>query len=54
MSVWRKSSRSNSGASCVEVRNDLTAIRDSKSSDVVMPVRRAAVAGLLEFARASR
>lgn len=30
MIMWRKSSRSETGASCVEVRHDLTAIRDSK------------------------
>lgn len=30
MIMWRKSSRSNSGGSCVEVRQDLAAVRDSK------------------------
>jgi hypothetical protein len=30
MTSWRKSSRSNSGGQCVEVRNDLVALRDSK------------------------
>lgn len=29
--MWRKSSKSNTGANCVEVRNDLAAIRDSKN-----------------------
>jgi hypothetical protein len=29
--MWRKSSKSDSGAQCVEVRNDLAAVRDSKN-----------------------
>jgi hypothetical protein len=28
--MWRKSSKSNSGGTCVEVRHDLAALRDSK------------------------
>lgn len=28
---WRKSSRSGSGNACVEIRNDLCAVRDSKN-----------------------
>jgi hypothetical protein len=28
---WRKSTRSDSGSTCVEVRSDLRAIRDSKN-----------------------
>lgn len=28
---WRKSSRSQNGGNCVEVRNDLGAVRDSKN-----------------------
>ena len=28
--MWRKSSRSEAASQCVEVRNNLTAIRDSK------------------------
>lgn len=31
--MWRKSSKSNTGANCVEVRNDLAAVRDSKNPD---------------------
>jgi hypothetical protein len=31
--MWRKSSKSDTGANCVEVRNDLAAIRDSKNPD---------------------
>jgi len=33
MTTWRKSSRSDTGGSCVEVRSDLAAIRDSKNPD---------------------
>lgn len=33
MSVWRKSSKSNTGGTCVEVRRDLAALRDSKQQD---------------------
>ncbi|WP_084467891.1 DUF397 domain-containing protein [Actinokineospora inagensis] len=31
MVTWRKSSRSNNGMDCVEVRSDLSAVRDSKN-----------------------
>jgi hypothetical protein len=31
--MWRKSSKSDTGAQCVEVRNDLAAVRDSKNPD---------------------
>ena len=31
--MWRKSSKSNSGATCVEVRRDLAALRDSKQPE---------------------
>jgi len=54
MTMWRKSSKSDSGASCVEVRNDLAAIRDSKRPEVVMPLSRAAVTNLTVFAQARR
>jgi hypothetical protein len=30
--MWRKSSKSNSDGTCVEVRHDLAAVRDSKQS----------------------
>jgi hypothetical protein len=30
--TWRKSSKSNTGGTCVEVRHDLAALRDSKQS----------------------
>ncbi|GAA3002622.1 DUF397 domain-containing protein [Actinokineospora diospyrosa] len=29
--TWRKSTRSNNGTDCVEVRSDLAAVRDSKN-----------------------
>ena len=31
--MWRKSSKSDTGAQCVEVRQDLAALRDSKQPD---------------------
>jgi Domain of unknown function (DUF397) len=31
--MWRKSSKSNSDGTCVEVRHDLAALRDSKQPD---------------------
>jgi hypothetical protein len=49
--MWRKSSRSESASQCVEVRNDLNALRDSKCPAVVMPVSRQALARLTAFAR---
>ncbi|GAA3002627.1 DUF397 domain-containing protein [Actinokineospora diospyrosa] len=29
--TWRKSTRSSNGSNCVEVRSDLSAVRDSKN-----------------------
>lgn len=52
--MWRKSSKSDSGASCVEVRNDLAALRDSKHPTVSMPVSRQALARLTTFAQSPR
>lgn len=49
--MWRKSSKSNTGSQCVEVRNDLSALRDSKCPAVIMPVSRQALARLTTFAR---
>lgn len=48
--TWRKSSRSET-AECVEVRGDLTALRDSKNPEVVMPIESTALARLTTFAR---
>lgn len=52
--MWRKSSKSDSGASCVEVRNDLAALRDSKHPVVAMPVGRKALTQLTRFAQVER
>ena len=38
--MWRKSSKSDSAGTCVEVRKDLSALRDSKCPNgPVLPVR---------------
>ncbi|GGS38396.1 DUF397 domain-containing protein [Actinokineospora fastidiosa] len=34
---WRKSSRSGSASDCVELRRDMTAIRDSKHPQTELP-----------------
>jgi hypothetical protein len=52
--MWRKSSKSNSASQCVEVRHDLTALRDSKHPEVTMPVSRRALAQLTAFTRVRR
>jgi Domain of unknown function (DUF397) len=52
--MWRKSSKSNTGSQCVEVRHDLTALRDSKSPEAVMPVSRRALAQLTAFTQVRR
>lgn len=49
MKMWRKSSKSADAGSCVEVRHDLAAIRDSKNPDVVLSVRREALSRLTTF-----
>jgi hypothetical protein len=49
---WRKSSRSTSGDSCVELAHTLFAIRDSKCPDG--PTLNVPVAGLLATIRADR
>jgi hypothetical protein len=48
--MWRKSSRS-ADTNCVEVRNDLAAVRDSKRPAAALPARRRAVVALVAFAR---
>lgn len=45
--TWRKSSHSGTDGNCVEVRGDLTALRDSKSPEAIMPVSRAALRSLV-------
>jgi Domain of unknown function (DUF397) len=49
--MWRKASRSGETGNCVEVRNDLSAVRDSKRPTTALPARRPAVAALVAFAR---
>jgi hypothetical protein len=49
--MWRKSSRSGETGDCVEVRNDLTAVRDSKRPDIKLPVGRPALTRLVSLAR---
>ena len=49
--TWRSSSFSGPDGDCVQVRGDLAAVRDSKHPDVVLPVGRAALDGLVEVVR---
>jgi hypothetical protein len=49
--MWRKSSRSNTG-SCVEVRHDLAALRDSKSPAGVLEI--CSVVDFVAFLREGR
>ncbi|WP_424185914.1 DUF397 domain-containing protein [Actinokineospora sp. G85] len=44
---WRKSSRTGSTGNCVELRQDLAAVRDSKHPTVTLPLTRAAVRDLI-------
>lgn len=46
--TWRKSSRSEGANNCVELRQDLTAVRDSKRPGPVLPAN---VSALVEWAR---
>jgi hypothetical protein len=48
---WRKSSRSGNAGDCVELRQDLSAIRDSKRPDVALPLTRSAVRHLVTTLR---
>jgi hypothetical protein len=50
--MWRKSSKSEAASSCVEVRNDLSAVRDSKNPAVTMPLTRKALTRLTSFVQA--
>jgi hypothetical protein len=54
MTMWRKSSKSETGGSCVEVRGDLAAVRDSKHPAVIMPMSRETLARLTTFAQLRR
>ena len=49
---WRKSSRSDTGGSCVEIRSDLAGIRDSKDPDG--PPLTVGLTGLLTTVKAGR
>ena len=44
---WRKSSRSGSNGECVELRQDLTAVRDSKQPGIALAVSQAAARALI-------
>jgi len=44
---WRKSTRSGNTGECVELRQDLAAVRDSKHPDATLPVTRDAVRELI-------
>ncbi|GGS24932.1 DUF397 domain-containing protein [Actinokineospora fastidiosa] len=44
---WRKSSRSGVESNCVEVRQDLAALRDSKRPGVELPIPISALRDLL-------
>ncbi|WP_285503080.1 DUF397 domain-containing protein [Actinokineospora sp. NBRC 105648] len=44
---WRKASRSGNAGNCVELRQDLAAVRDSKHPEVSLPVSRSAVRALV-------
>ncbi|UVS80943.1 hypothetical protein Actkin_04695 [Actinokineospora sp. UTMC 2448] len=48
---WRKSSRSGSEGDCVELRQDLTALRDSKHPQTELPVPIEALRALLTHLR---
>jgi hypothetical protein len=50
--TWRKASFSGPDTDCVEVRQDLAAIRDSKNSDG--PILAARFAGLVAAVKADR
>jgi hypothetical protein len=52
--TWRKSSRSETASQCVEVRNDLAAIRDSKNPEATITLSRAAMTRLTMFAQVRR
>jgi hypothetical protein len=48
--TWRKSSFTETGT-CVEIRSDLAAVRDSKQPEVVMPISKTALSRFTAFAR---
>jgi len=52
--MWRKSSRSGPNGDCVELRDDLTALRDSKRPEVELLAGPGAVSHLVFFARGGK
>ncbi|MFC5290470.1 DUF397 domain-containing protein [Actinokineospora guangxiensis] len=50
---WRRSSKSGSGSNCVEVRQDLSALRDSKSPSASVETSVEAVRALVVWSRRS-
>lgn len=54
MTNWRKSSYSSADNACVEVRRDLTAVRDSKNPRPVLQIERAAWMRFLGTVRQGR
>lgn len=51
-SSWRKSSASSDGQNCVEVRDDLSAVRDSKNPDGgVLELPKSAVTIFIQLVR---
>lgn len=49
---WRKSSHSAQQTNCVELAHTNDMIRDSKNEQIVLPVSRRAVAGLVRAVKA--
>ncbi|MDX8050387.1 DUF397 domain-containing protein [Lentzea sp. BCCO 10_0798] len=49
---WRKSSRSNSGQECIEVANDVDAVRDSKNPTTLLEFGPLAMSMFIEAAKA--
>jgi Domain of unknown function (DUF397) len=49
--MWRRSSRSGETGNCVEVRNDLSAVRDSKRPGTALRIDRRVLRQLVDFAR---
>mgnify|MGYP003783705601 CR=1 FL=1 len=49
--MWRRSSRSGPTGNCVELRNDLAAVRDSKRPETALLAGRLALTRLVSFAR---
>ncbi|UVS77544.1 DUF397 domain-containing protein [Actinokineospora sp. UTMC 2448] len=48
---WRKSSRSGNQSDCVELRQDLSAARDSKNPNATLPLTPTAIRNLIAHVR---